>query len=114
MLRADSAADLGRRHQLDSVMDARRILLWVSTHWYHIFQQLHRFMIAISRGGVARPLIPLSGIKGVGASIARWISGLLVVSRLPGPLGFLHRLWVKVHGGCICGAGLFASGHDPF
>ena len=46
---ADSAADLERRHQPESGMDALRILLEVGTHWYPIVQQLHRFMIAVSR-----------------------------------------------------------------
>ena len=37
---ADSAADLGKQHQPESVMDAGMILLQVRTHWY---------MIAVSR-----------------------------------------------------------------
>ena len=42
---ADIAADLGRRHQSELPMDARRCLLDARTHWYPIMQQLHRFMI---------------------------------------------------------------------
>ena len=45
---ADTAADLGRRHQSELIMDARRCLLKVRNHWYPFMQQLHRFMIAIS------------------------------------------------------------------
>ena len=45
---ADTATDLGRRHQPESVMDARRILVQVRTHWYPIIQQL----IAVSRVSV--------------------------------------------------------------
>ena len=49
---ADTAADLGRRHRSEMIMDARSCLLKVRTHWYPIMQQLHRFMIAISRVAV--------------------------------------------------------------
>ena len=47
---ADAAADLGRRHQSELIMDARRILLKVRTHWYPIILQLHRFMVAVPLG----------------------------------------------------------------
>ena len=33
---ADTAADLGRRHQSEALIDARRRLLKVSSHWYPI------------------------------------------------------------------------------
>ena len=49
---ADAAADLGRRHQSEILIDARRSLLKARTHWYPIMQQLHRFMIAVSRVAV--------------------------------------------------------------
>ena len=48
---ADTAADLGRRHQPELVMDVRRALLTARDHWYLIVQQLQRFMIAVA--GVA-------------------------------------------------------------
>ena len=46
---ADAAADLGRRHQSEILMNARRRLLKVRNHWYPIMLQLHRFMIAVAR-----------------------------------------------------------------
>ena len=49
---ADDAADLGRRHQSELLMDARRILFKVRNHWYRIMLQLHRFMIAVARVAV--------------------------------------------------------------
>ena len=49
---ADTAADLGRRHQSDVLIDARRRLLKIGSHWYPIMFDLHRFMIAIARVSV--------------------------------------------------------------
>ena len=46
---ADTAADLGRRHQSELIMDARRRLLKVRSHWYPILLPLHRFMLAVAR-----------------------------------------------------------------
>ena len=46
---ADTAADLGRRHQSEVLIGARRRLLKVRSYWYPIMLQLHRFMIAIAR-----------------------------------------------------------------
>ena len=46
---ADDAADLGRRHQPELLIDTWRALLNARNHWYPIMQQIHRFMIAISR-----------------------------------------------------------------
>ena len=46
---ADAAADLGRRHQSELLMDAGRVLLKVRHHWYPIVLQLYRFMIAVAR-----------------------------------------------------------------
>ena len=45
----DNAADLGRRHQSEILIDARRRLLGTRGHWYPIMTDLHRFMIAIAR-----------------------------------------------------------------
>ena len=58
---ADTAADLGRRHQSEVLMDARRRLLKARSYWYPIMLDLHRFMIALAgvtvirdgRGGTA-------------------------------------------------------------
>ena len=46
---ADTAADLGRRHQSEVLIDARRMLLKVRSHWYPIMLLLHWFMIAVAR-----------------------------------------------------------------
>ena len=37
---ADTAADLGRRHQSEVLTDARRGLLYVRSHWYPIIKIL--------------------------------------------------------------------------
>ena len=69
---ADTAADLGRRHQSESKIDAWRSLLKVRTHWYPIMQHLHWFMIAVSRVAVnhdgkgVQPQTHLFGIIGEG------------------------------------------------
>ena len=49
---ADTAADLGRRHQPELLIDARRKLLQVRSYWYPIMTDLHCFMIAIARVSV--------------------------------------------------------------
>ena len=49
---ADAAADLGRRHQSEALIDARRRLLQALCHWYPIMIDLHRFMIAVARVSV--------------------------------------------------------------
>ena len=49
---ADHAADLGRRHQSEILIDARRRLLGAHSHWYPIMTDLHRFMVAIARVSV--------------------------------------------------------------
>ena len=48
----DAAADLGRRHQSEILIDARRRLLQARSHWYPILLDLHRFMIAVARVSV--------------------------------------------------------------
>ena len=45
---ADTAADLGRRHQSEVLIDARRRLLKARSYWYPIMLDLHRFMIAVA------------------------------------------------------------------
>ena len=42
------AADLGRRHQSEVLVDARRRLLKARSYWYLVMLDLHRFMIAIA------------------------------------------------------------------
>ena len=45
---ADAAADLGRRHQSEVLIDARRWLLRARSLWYPIMLDLHRFTIAVA------------------------------------------------------------------
>ena len=49
---ADAAADLGRRHQSEILIDARRRLLQARSHWFPIMLDLHRFMISVARVSV--------------------------------------------------------------
>ena len=49
---ADAAADLGRRHESEILIDARRKLLKARSHWYPILLDLQRFMIAVARVSV--------------------------------------------------------------
>ena len=49
---ADAAADLGRRHQSEILIDARRRLLQVRSYWYPLMFDLHRFMVAVARVSV--------------------------------------------------------------
>ena len=49
---ADTAADLGRRHQSELVMNVGRALHNARDHWYPFILQLHRFMVAVSRVAV--------------------------------------------------------------
>ena len=51
-IRADEAADFGRRGVWPEVADARRNLSGVCGRWYPVVQVLHRFFIAISRAVV--------------------------------------------------------------
>ena len=112
---ADAAADLGRRHQSEVLIDAWRRLLKVRSHWYPVMLQLHRFMIAVARvtvnhdgrGGTAPdPLVwDLGGRKkprrtDVGVNID--------LASLAGPPGFLSGPWTQVRGGCISGADVAA------
>ena len=115
---ADTAADLGRRHQPEMIMDARRCLLQVRTHWYPIMLQLHGLMIAISRvavdhdgkrGSVPDPLVwDHGGRKKVRRTDIRINVDL---ASLPGPCWFLHGPWMQVHGGVITGADVAAWWH---
>ena len=45
---ADAAADLGRRHQSEALIDAGSRLLKPRSHWYPVMLLLHRFMIAVA------------------------------------------------------------------
>ena len=89
-------------------MDVRRTLLQVRTHWYPIIQQLHRFMIAVSRvsvnhdgrGGTAPdPLVWDQGGRSKQRKVDIRVN--IDLATLPGPPGFLQGPWVMVHGGSV-------------
>ena len=46
---ADTAANLGRRHQSEVLLDAGRRLHKTRSYWYPSMLELHRFMIAVAR-----------------------------------------------------------------
>ena len=89
---ADTAADLGRRHQFEVLIDARRRLLKVRSHWYPIMLDLHRFMIAVARVTVnpdGMLLIPLSGMRVVLKRHSSLLLGLMLILPLfPALLAF--------------------------
>ena len=69
---ADTAANLGRRHQSEVLIDAGRRLLIARSYWYPLMLDLHRFMIAVAgvtvnhdgKGGTAPdPLVWDQGSK---------------------------------------------------
>ena len=90
---ADTAADLGRRHQSEVLIDARR---------------LHRFMVAIARVSVNH-----DGRWGTAPDPLAWDQGSKPETRrlairvnvdlpsLPGPPGFLGGPWIQLHGSSI-------------
>ena len=108
---ADIAADLGRRHQNEVLIDARRRLLQARSYWYPIMTDLHRFMIAIARvsvnhdgkGGTAPdPLVWDQGRRPKVRKLAVQVN--VDLASLPGPPGFLNNSWVQVAAGRITGA----------
>ena len=48
----DVAADLGRRHESEVLIDAGRRLLQARSHWYLVMSDLHRIMIVVARVSV--------------------------------------------------------------
>ena len=105
---ADVAADLGRRHQTEVLIDARRRLLQGRSYWYPIMTDLHRFMIAIARvsvnhdgkGGTAPdPLVWDQGSKPKVRKLAIRVN--VDLASLPGPPGFLNYTWIQVDVGHI-------------
>ena len=116
---ADTAADLGRRHQSEVLTDARRRLLKVRSHWYSIMFLLHRFMIAVARvtvnhdgqGGTAPdPLVWDQLSRPMVRKLALRVN--VDLASLPGPPGFLNGPWIQVHGGYISGADVAARPHS--
>ena len=85
---ADSAAESGRRHQSDILINARRRLLKTRSHWYPILLDLHRFMIAIARvsvnhdGRVGTAPDPLVWDQGVGLKFVSLLFWLMLILRL--------------------------------
>ena len=112
---ADTAADLGRRHQSEVLIDARRILLKARSYWYHIMLDLHWFMIAVAgvsvnhdgRGGTAPD--PLVWDQGGWRKVRRtdvWVN--VDLASLPSPPCFFGGPWIHIHGGSISGADIAA------
>ena len=112
---ADAAADLGRRHQSEMLINARRRLLEARSHWYPIMTDLHRFMIAVARvsvnhdgkGGTAPdPLVWDQGSRSKVRKLAIRVN--VDLACLPGPSGFLNSSWIQVDAGHITGADISA------
>ena len=112
---ADAAADLGRRHQSEILIDAWRRLLKARSHWYPIMQDLRRFMIAVARvsvnhdskGGTAPdPLVWDQGSRPKVRKLAIRVN--VDLASLLGPPGFLNSSWVQVSAGRITGADIAA------
>ena len=112
---ADTPADLGRRHQTEVLIDARRRLLQARGYWYPIMLDLHRFVIAIARvsvnhdgrGGTALdPLVWDQGSRPKARELAVRVH--VDLASLPGPPGFLNCSWIQVNAGHISGADIAA------
>ena len=108
---ADIAADLGRRHQTEVMINARRRLLQARSYWYPIMTDLHRFMIAVARvsvnhdgkGGTAPdPLVWDQESKPKVRKLAFRVN--VDLASLPGPPSFLNSSWVPTDAGHITGA----------
>ena len=90
---ADAAADLGRRHQCEVLIDAGRRLLKTRSYWYRVVLDLHRFLIAVAgvivnhdgRGGSTAPdlLVWDQGSRPKARKLAVWVN--VDLASLPGP-----------------------------
>ena len=112
---ADIAADLGRRHQSELLINARRRLLQARSYLYPIMTDLHRFRIAIARVSVNH-----DGKGGTAPDLLVWDQGSrpkvrklairvnVDLASLPGFVGFLNSSWVQVHAGYITSADIAA------
>ena len=117
MLRLMLPADLGRHHQSEVLIDAKRWLLKARSYWYPIMPDLHRFMISVARvtlnhdgrGGTAPD--PLVWDQGGRRKVRRTDIRVNVnLASLPGPPGLLGGPWIKVHGGVV----FLVGGSYPF
>ena len=95
---ADTAVDLGRRHQSEVLIDAWRRLLKARSSWYPIMLDLHVFMIAVARvsvnhygkGGTAPdPLVWDQGSRPKVRKLAIRVN--VDLASLPGPLVFFEK-----------------------
>ena len=111
----NAEADIGRRHQSEVLIDARRRLLGARSLWYPIMTDLHRFMIAIAqvsvnhdgKGGTSPdPLVWDQGSRPKVRKLAIRVN--VDLASLPGPPGFLHSSWVQFHSGHITGSDIAA------
>ena len=110
---AEPAADSGRRHQTEALIDARRRLLMARSHWYPIMLDLHRFMIAVARvsvnhdgrGGTAP--YPLVWDQWSRPKKARKLAVRVNVDLASLP-GFFGGPWIQVESGHIYGADIAA------
>ena len=103
-----TAADIGRRHQTELLTDARRSLFQARTLWYLVIQQLHRFMIAVSRVAVnhdgrgSSAPDPLVWDQGGPRKVRKTDIRINVdLASLPGLCGFFNEPWMQLQGGCI-------------
>ena len=112
---ADEAADLGRPHQSEVLIDARRRLLQARCHWYPIMLDLHRFMIAVARvsvnhdgrsGTAPDPLVWDQGSRPKVRKLAVRVN--VDLASLLGPPGFLNNSWIQVDAGRITGCDIAA------
>ena len=82
---ADTAADLGRRHRSEALIDARRRLLEVRSHWYPIMLLVRSFMVAVAwvtvnhDGKGSSALILWFGIREDLGRCVRLTSGLMSI-----------------------------------
>ena len=73
---ADAAADLGRRHQSEVLIDARRTLLKARSYWYPKTAWVYD---CCCLGGAVLPLIRLSGIRVVLRKLTSLLLGLMLI-----------------------------------
>ena len=112
---ADAVAELGRRHQSEVLIDARRRLLKARSHWYPIMLDLHRFMIAVARVSVnhdgkgGTDLDPLVWDQWSRPKVRKLAIRVNVdLAYLPGLPGFPNSSWIQVSAGRITGADIAA------